>query len=65
MRKAFLALFAITLMAGGVYVLGRSLDHPNFYSIVRGAGMAVIFIAMGGYLVWDDFLKQHFRRRKS
>jgi hypothetical protein len=41
------------------------LGHLTFYSLVRGAGMAVIFIALGAYLVWDDFLGDRFRRTKS
>ena len=47
MRKALLFIFAIALLAGGAYLLAISLMHPNFYSVVRGAGMAVIFIGLG------------------
>ena len=64
MRKALLFIFAIALLAGGAYLLAISLMHPNFYSVVRGAGIAVIFIGLGAYLLWDDFIGRPNRGRK-
>lgn len=64
MRKALLVLVALALIAGGVYLLAAAISHPNFYTILRTAGMAVIFIALGAYLLWDDFAKPRSRRTR-
>ena len=58
MRKTLLLVFSVALIAAGAYLLARSMVHPNVYSVVRGVGIAVTFIALGSYLVWDDFLKR-------
>ncbi|HEV8016581.1 MAG TPA: hypothetical protein VGP48_13670 [Stellaceae bacterium] len=65
MRKALLLIVAVGLIAGGTYLLAQSLAHPNVYSVLRGAGVAVIFVALGAYLLWDDFVKDRFRRPKT
>ena len=64
MRKALLLLFAVALMTAGAYLLFRSLSHPTVYSILRGDGIAVTLIALGEYLLWDDFLRQRSRRTR-
>jgi threonine/homoserine/homoserine lactone efflux protein len=62
-RKALLLLVALALIAGGAYLFAQTLSHPNFYTILRTAGMA-IFIALGAYLLWDDFVKPRWRRTR-
>lgn len=64
MRKALLFIVAVAFIAGGIYLLTRTFSHPNFYTIFRTAGIAVIFIALGGYLLWDDFLRDRLRSRR-
>jgi hypothetical protein len=56
LRKVLLFLFASTSMCGGGYLLFRCLEHPSIYGVLRGGGIATIFIGLGGYLLWDDFI---------
>ena len=57
LRRVLLFLFASASLCGGAYLLFLCLEHPSPYGILRGAGMAAIFIGLGGYLLWDDFIK--------
>ena len=63
MRKLLLLILAIALIAGGLYLLAASMAHPNVYSVLRGAGVAVVFIGLGAYLLWDDFVRGRFRKQ--
>lgn len=65
MRKALLVVLAVALLVAGGYLLFMALSHPNVYSILRGGGVAVIFVALGGYLLWDEFGKDFVRRTKA
>jgi hypothetical protein len=56
-RKILLLLFSIGLIGAGAYVLALCLAHPNFYTLLRGAFGAIFLIAMGVFLLWDDFLR--------
>ena len=62
MRKALVFIVAIGLLAGGAYLLAISLAHPTFYSVLRGAGIAVVFLGLGAYLLWDDFIVHRIRK---
>ena len=62
LRRTALFLFACAALGGGGYLLFLSLQHPNIYSLLRGAGTGGILIALGGYLLWDDFVRP---RRRS
>src|ERR1700740_1410866 len=57
MRKTLFLVFLVALMPPVAFLFARSMVHPNVYSVIRGAGIAVTFIALGSYLVWGDFLK--------
>jgi hypothetical protein len=63
-RRTVLFLFASGLLGGGGYLLFLSLTHPTFYSILRGAVMAAFFMGLGGYLLWEDFIKPSMVKRK-
>jgi len=64
-RKIILVLFSTGLIGCGVYILVASLAHPNFYGILRGAGPAIILMALGGYMLWDDFVTPYFRKPRQ
>ncbi len=57
MRKILLFLFATGLLAAGAYVLSLCLAHPSIYNILRTGFGAAFLLAMGGYLLWDDFIR--------
>jgi len=57
MRKGLLLLFATGLLAAGAYVLSLCLAHPSIYNILRTGFGAAFLLAMGGFLLWDDFIR--------
>jgi hypothetical protein len=61
LRKGALFLFACAALGAGFYLVFLSLEHPNIYSLLRGAGTGGILIALGGYLLWDDFVRPRLR----
>jgi uncharacterized BrkB/YihY/UPF0761 family membrane protein len=64
MRKTALFLFACAALGAGVYMFALSFENPNFYSVLRGGGIAAVLFSLGGYLLWDDFLRPYLRPRK-
>ncbi|HZB92340.1 MAG TPA: hypothetical protein VE397_12915, partial [Stellaceae bacterium] len=56
LRRILLFLFASASLCGGGYLLFLCLEHPSIYGMLRGGGMAAIFMGLGGYLLWDDFI---------
>ena len=61
MRRVFLLILAVILLFGGAYLLLGVALHPSIYGLIRGAGMGLILAALGGFLLWDDFLKPRDR----
>lgn len=59
MRRLLLFLFSIGLLGAGVYVLSICLRHPTIYGMLRIGFGAMFLIALGGFLLWDDFAKHH------
>jgi hypothetical protein len=57
LRRALLFLFASASLCGGGYLFFRCLEHPSIYGMLRGGGIATILIGLGGYMLWDDFLR--------
>jgi hypothetical protein len=62
-RQVFVLAFGVGLMAVGGVILRACLGHPTIYGVLRGGFMAVFFVGLGGYLVWDDFVAPLVRRR--
>lgn len=56
MRRILLLLFAVVLIASGVYLMLSSAAHLSIYGLARGIGPGAILAGLGGYLIWDDFL---------
>jgi hypothetical protein len=57
MKRVLLLAFAMALICAGVYMLMSTVAHPSLFGIARGGFGAVVWIGLGGFLLWDDFLK--------
>jgi hypothetical protein len=63
LRKGALFIFACAAIGAGGYLLCLSLVKPSWYSLLRGGAVGAILIALGGYLLWDDFIRPRGRAR--
>jgi hypothetical protein len=61
LRKGALFLFACAAIGAGGYLLFLSLIKPSWYSLLRGGAVGAILISLGGYLLWDDFIRPRGR----
>jgi hypothetical protein len=61
-RRILLFLFASALLCAGGYLLFVCLEHPSFYGMLRAGGVAIVFVGLGGYLLWDDFISPRLQR---
>ncbi len=57
MRRVFLLLFSGGLIVGGTYFLLLCLQTPTIYGMLRGGVPCIFWIGLGGFLIWDDFLR--------
>lgn len=64
-RRILLFLFAGALIVAGLYVFSLAISHPTFYGVVRLGGGALIMAGLGGFLIWDDFVKPFVKRDKQ
>ena len=64
-RHGVILLFAIALLAVGAIVLLACLKHPTVYGVLRGGFGAAFLMALGGYLIWDDFIAPRFNAGTS
>jgi arginine exporter protein ArgO len=64
-RKAILFLFSIALICAGAYVFSLFLRHPSLATLFRVGFGAVFLMALGAYLLWDDFLQPMIRQRSK
>jgi hypothetical protein len=63
MRRILLFVFSIGVLSGGAYVLSLCFIHPTIYGIARGVLGAGFLMFVGGYLLWEDFIKPLLGRR--
>jgi|SoimicMinimDraft_12_1059740.scaffolds.fasta_scaffold33404_1 hypothetical protein len=64
MRKALLLVVASAMVAGGLAVLfSEFFWSPRIYFLAVSAGAALV--AVGGYLMWEDFLAPALGRIKK
>jgi hypothetical protein len=63
MKRVLLLAFAMALICAGIYMLMSTVSHPSLFGIARGGFGAVVWIGLGGFLLWDDFLKPFAVRR--
>ncbi len=64
MRQVFILMFGLGLLAVGGVVLLACMRHPTVYGLLRGAFGALFLMALGGYLIWDDFVAPSMRRQQ-
>jgi hypothetical protein len=64
MKRILLFAFSITLVCAGVYALISVVLYPSVYGVARGGFAALVWLGLGGFLLWDDFLKPYAVRRQ-
>jgi hypothetical protein len=64
-RRILLFAFSLCLMASGSYFFLLCLKHPTIYGMLRGGIPALFWVCLGGFLIWDDFIRPGPSRRKS
>ena len=64
-RRILLLLFSLGLIGAGADIFALCLVHPNYYTLLRGAFGAIFLVALGVFLLWDDFLRHFTSSRKQ
>jgi len=63
MRRILLFAFSLCLILSGTYVFALCLKNPTIYGMLRGGIPALFWASLGGFLIWDDFIRPRKSRR--
>jgi uncharacterized membrane protein len=63
LRRLLLLLLSIALVAGGLTLASREISVTEGHVFWRGLIVAGFLTALGGYLLWEDFIRPVLTRR--